>query len=211
MSRPAQEPPVTTTVALLLFPGCDLLDVGGPYEVLLTANRLARRGGAPPPFSVATVSGDGRSVTSYGGMGLRPTAAIDAVGHPDVVVVPGAVDVAGVLADDALLSDVRDLTDVAGIVTSVCTGAFLLAATGRLEGRRATTHHEDLAELAARDDVGEVLEARWVDDGEVVTAGGLSNGIAMCLHLVDRLASRELAIATAAQLAYPWEPEGPTA
>jgi transcriptional regulator GlxA family with amidase domain len=202
---------MTTTVALLLFPGCDLLDVSGPYEVLLTANRLARRAGAPPPFSVVTVSGDGRGVTSYGGMGLRPTAAIDTVPRPDVVVVPGAVDVAGVLADEALVSDVRDLTDGAGLVASVCTGAFLLAATGRLVGRRATTHHEDLADLAARDDVGEVVAAPWVDDGHVVTAGGLSNGLAMSLHLVERLASRELALATAAQLAYPWEPEGPTA
>lgn len=200
-----------TTVALLLYPGCDLLDIGGPYEVLLTANRLARRDGGDPPFSIVTVSGDGRSVTSYGGMGLRPTAAIEQVPHADVVVVPGAVDVAGVLSDDALVADVRELTELADLVTSVCTGSFLLAATGRLAGRRATTHHEDLADLAARDDVGEVVEASWVDDGDVVTAGGLSNGLALGLHLVDRLASRELARRTAVQLDYAWEPEGPTA
>jgi transcriptional regulator GlxA family with amidase domain len=199
------------TVALLLYPGCDLLDVGGPYEVLLTANRLARRDHDDPPFSVVTVSGDGGWVTSYGGMGLRPTASIAAGPRPDVVVIPGAIDVAGVLSDGALLDDVRDLTDAAGLVTSVCTGAFLLAATGRLVGRRATTHHEDLEALAARDDVGEVVAASWVDAGDVVTGGGLSNGLAMTLHLVERLASRRLALATAAQLAYPWPPEGPTA
>jgi transcriptional regulator GlxA family with amidase domain len=202
---------VPITVALLLYPGCDLLDVGGPYEVLLTANRLARRHGDEAPFSIVTVSGDGRSVTAYGGMGLRPTAAIEAVPHADVVVVPGAVDVAGALSDDALVADVRDLTNVADVVTSVCTGSFLLAATGWLIGRRATTHHEDLELLARRDDVGEVVEAAWVDTGDVVTAGALSCGLALGLHLVDRLASRPLAIETAAQLAYPWEPEGPTA
>jgi transcriptional regulator GlxA family with amidase domain len=198
---------VPTTVALLLYPGCDLLDVGGPYEVLLTANRLARRDREEPPFSLVTVSGDGRSVTSYGGMGLRPTAATEDVPHADVVIVPGAVDVAGVLSDDALVADVRELTNIADLVTSVCTGAFLLAATGWLVGRRATTHHEDLADLAERDDVGEVVEATWVDAGDVITAGGLSNGLALGLHLVDRLASRGLAERTAAQLAYAWDPD----
>jgi transcriptional regulator GlxA family with amidase domain len=207
------------TVALLLYPGCDLLDVGGPYEVLLTANRLASREGDDAPFSVVTVSAGGRPVTSYGGMGLQPSAAIGDIAHPhahpdagpDVVVIPGAVDVAGLLRDEALLDDVRDLTDAADLVTSVCTGAFLLAATGRLVGRRATTHHDDLDELRTRSDVGEVVAASWVDDGDVITGGGLSNGLAMALHLVERLSSRRLALATAAQLAYPWPPEGPTA
>jgi transcriptional regulator GlxA family with amidase domain len=199
------------TVALLLYSGCDLLDVGGPYEVLLTANRLARRDGDGAPFSVVTVSGDGGWVTSHGGMGLRPTATVADLARADVVVVPGAVDVAGVLRDGTLLDDVRDLTAAAGLVTSVCTGAFLLAATGRLVGRRATTHQEDLAALAARDDVGEVVAASWVDAGDVITGGGLSDGLAMALHLVDRLTSRRLALATAAQLAYPWAPDGPTA
>lgn len=199
-----------TTIALLLFDGCDLLDVGGPYEVLLTANRLAQRAGDPAPFAAVPVSADGAAVTAYGGLALGPTAALDAVTPVDVAVIPGTIDVAAALDDDALLAAVRWLTRDADLVTSVCTGAFLLAATGRLVARRATTHHEDLEALARRDDVGEVVAAAWVDTGDVVTAGGLSSGLALGLHLVDRLADRDLAVATAAQLAYAWDPEDPS-
>jgi transcriptional regulator GlxA family with amidase domain len=197
---------VSATVALLVFDGCDLLDVGGPYEVLLTANRLAGRRGEPQPFELHVVSPDGRPVTAYGGLGLAPTQpALD--GAIDVLVVPGLVDVETALADTALLTVVRTLADQAQLVTSVCTGAFLLAATGLLAGRAATTHHEDMAALAELD-VGRVVEgARWVDSGDVITAAGLSSGLSLGLHLADRLAGRELAVATAAQIEYAWSPD----
>ena len=94
------------------------------------------------------------------------------------------------------------------VAASVCTGAFLLAAAGRLRDRPATTHHEDVDDLAARDDVGEVRTGvRWVDDGAVVTGAGLSSGLALGLHLVDRVAGRDLAVATAAQIEHPWRPD----
>lgn len=199
-------PPIRTT--LLVYDGCDLLDVGGPYEVMLTANRLADRQGRTAPFAVHTVAASPK-VTAYGGLGLvasHQAADPDAI---DLLVVPGLVDLDTALADRDLLERVAALTARAAVVASVCTGAFLLAATGLLRGRRATTHHEDTALLRARDDVGEVVDGvRWVDDGDVVTAAGLSSGLALGLHLVDRFAGRGLALATARQLEHDWDADG---
>jgi transcriptional regulator GlxA family with amidase domain len=195
-------------IALLLFDGCDLLDVGGPYEVLLTANRLRVRAGAPAPFEVRTVAAS-PTVTAYGGLGLVASHQPEDLGDSDLLLVPGLVDLDAALADRDLLVRVAELAARAEVVASVCTGAFLLAATGLLDGRPATTHHEDLALLAARDDVGGVVAGvRWVDDGDVVTAAGLSSGLALGLHLLDRFAGRDLALATAQQLEYAWDPDG---
>lgn len=199
---------VPIRTVMLVFEGCDLLDTGGPYEVLLTANRLAQRDGTEAPFDVMTV-GTAPKVTAYGGLGLVPTHQPDEVDAIDLLVVPGLIDVERGLADAALTGLVADLAARATVATSVCTGSFLLAGAGCLRDRRATTHHEDLAALRDRDDVGEVVDGvRWVDDGPVVTAAGLSSGIALGLHLVDRLVGRELAIATARQIEHAWDPEG---
>ncbi len=196
-------------VGLLLFDDVDLLDVGGPYEILLTANRLAVRTGQQPPFEVTTVVADGaeRAVTAYGGLGLVATSDVEQAGALDVVVVPGAVDVDAVLANEAVTRALARVVADAGLVTTVCTGSLLLARQGLLDDvAGATTHHEDLPDLAAI--LGErAVRARWVDAGSVVTAGGLSNGLAMALHLVDRLAGRDLAVATALQVDYPWDPD----
>lgn len=194
-------------VALLLFDDVDLLDVGGPYEVLLTANRLAGRAGEPPPFEVLTVSARPGPVTAYGGLGLLAGGARDDVGEVDVLVVPGTIDVPAAAGDARLLELIRQAAAPAEtLVASVCTGSLLLARAGLLDGVAATTHHEDVEDLAALIGPDHVRTAAWVDAGRVVTAGGLSNGLAMALHLVDRLHSRQLAERTAAQLEYPWAP-----
>jgi transcriptional regulator GlxA family with amidase domain len=193
-------------LSILLFDGVDLLDAGGPYEVALTANRLAERDGATPPFRVDTVTVDGAPVTAYGGLGLVPTTGPEVLGATDVLVVPGAIDLSGPLADDALRDAIiavaeRDTATVA----SVCTGAFLLDGAGLLAARAWTTHWEDVDLLAERTGrAGARRGVRWVDSGTVVTAGGLSSGIAMALHLVERFAGRDLAERTAEQIDYVW-------
>lgn len=196
-------------VGMLLFEGFDLMDLVGPYEVLLTANRLAARRGEDEPFEVVTLSVDRVPVTAYGGLEVRPDVDADDPGHLDVVVVPGTIDLDAALADIALVATVGRLGAAAATTTSVCTGSFLLAEAGLLVGRSATTHHEDVPALAERDDVGSTLTGvRWVDDGEVVTAAGISSGIAFGLHLVDRFAGRDMALACARQIEHPWDPEG---
>jgi transcriptional regulator GlxA family with amidase domain len=95
----------------------------------------------------------------------------------------------------------------ATITASVCTGAFLLAQARLLHGKRATTHWEDIADLHAMfPDVLVQANARWVDAGPVITSAGISAGMDMSLHLVARLEGEELAIRTAHQMEYAWQP-----
>ncbi len=193
-------------IGILLFDQVDLLDVGGPYEVFLTASRLVVRDGGAPPFEVLTVAATAEPVVAFGGLRLTPHTKLEACGALDVLVIPGAVDIDAVVSDATLLDAVGPVARGARVVASVCTGAFILGALGLLSERPWTTHWEDVETLAAR--VGGRGEAwvRWVDSGEVVTSGGLSSGMAMSLHLVDRFEGRELAARTAKQLEYDWDP-----
>lgn len=180
--------------------------MGGPYEVFLTANRLAVRDGGPSPFEVITVSVDGGQRTAYGGLRLEPGRSLAGL-ECDVFVVPGLIEVSAATGDEMLLEAIRDADRSADIVSSVCTGSLLLAAAGLLDGVVATTHFEDVGALGDLIGPENSVVERWVDAGRVVTAGGLSNGIAMALHLVRRLESLELAVRTARQVEYPWDPE----
>lgn len=194
-------------IGIVVFEQVDLLDVGGPYEVLLTASRLIERDGGEPPFEVLTLGLTREPVAAYGGLMLTPSATLADAGRLDMLIVPGAIRIDDVLADSGLLGAIREAAATAETVASVCTGAFVLQSLGFLDGRPWTTHWEDVEDLTKRS--GEAGEAwvRWVDAGEVVTAGGLSSGIAMALHLVDRFAGRDLALRTARQIEYEWDPE----
>lgn len=187
----------TTRCGLLAFEGCDGMDLIGPYEVLLTANRLLERRGDEPAFEVLVIGE--HEVGLYGGLRVVPTTSVADAGRLDVLLVPGAIDLDAATPDEA----VRDLAARSDVVTSVCTGSFFLQRVGLVGDRPVTTHWEDVDLLAAtgaevRDDV------RWVDSGSLVTSGGISSGIAMTLHLVERYADRELAEATARQVDYVW-------
>ncbi len=199
--------PARRRVELLVFDHFDLLDLGGPYEVLLTANRLAERQGRRAPFTVSTVGADAAPVRAYGGLQVTPDRAVGDAGC-DVLVVPGAIDVDAVVADATTLPAIRRAAKRAQLLTSVCTGSLLLGAAGLLgDAGGATTHHEDLAALGEHLDPTRVIGGvAWVDAGGLVTAGGLANGLAMALHLVHRLVDRPLAEAVAANLSVPWSP-----
>lgn len=193
-----------TRVGLLAFDSCDAMDLVGPYEVLLTANRLRARAGAPEPFEVVVVGEP--DVQVYGGMGVRPHVGVADAGQLDVLVVPGAIDLDAARPDDV----VRALAPRSRVLASVCTGAFFLHRLGLLGDRTVTTHWEDVpllrdlvgaAGASVRDDV------RWVDEGTLVTSGGISSGIAMALHLVARFTDHDVAEATARQIDYVWTRE----
>lgn len=196
-------------VVILLFDNVDLLDVGGPYEVFLTASRLCERDGDAAPFTVATVSATDQPVVAYGGLTLGPSMRLGDVSAPSVVVVPGAVAIGAVSKEPSVRAAVDTLAGQAAVTSSVCTGAFLLAEAGLLDGRPFTTHWEDVTGLQSRLSAAPGLAhtAAWVDTGPVVTAGGLAAGIAMALHLVDRFVGRRLAERTARQLGYAWDPD----
>jgi len=194
----------TFSVVILMFNEVEVLDFAGPFEVFSVASRVAKRDGdfAFPPFSVSLVSKSGGMVRARHGLDLAVNAALAAMPAPDVLIVPGGV-VTKPLGDEATLDWIRQAYRTSTITASVCTGAFLLARAGLLDGLAATTHWEDIADLRAAAPNIDVREnVPFVEQGKVITSAGISAGIEMSLHIVARLAGAGLAKRTARQMEY---------
>lgn len=196
-------------VGILLFDEVELLDMAGPYEVFSTAARVhARRQppGTPALFSTLTIAATEGSVRARAGLRLQPDHRLG--DHPPLTcaIVPGGV-VDAELGRPGLMAWIAAQSRTARVLASVCTGSLLLAQAGVLDGLEATTHWEDLDALRALRPGLRVREGvRWVDAGSVVTSAGISAGIDMSLHLVERLHSRDLALRTARQMDFDWNP-----
>ncbi|WP_405550466.1 GlxA family transcriptional regulator [Streptomyces sp. NBC_01171] len=180
-------------VTVLVFPGVRLLDVTGPIEVFATANDFGGR------YRVRIASPDGSEVVTASGTGLGVDLAVGQVDYvSDVVVVPGGPEWPSLVKDDALLDAVKALDDRSRCTASVCTGAFLLAAAGLLDGRRATTHWRSAGQLALRyPRVTVDTDALFVRDGRVMTSAGVSSGIDLSLALVEEHHGADVARAVA--------------
>jgi transcriptional regulator GlxA family with amidase domain len=194
------------SVGIYVFDEVEVLDFAGPFEVFSTASRVARRVAPeqPPPFQVTLIADRPRTVSARGGFPVLASAAF--AEHPalDLLLVPG-----GEISRELERDDVRDwiarTAQVTPLTASVCTGAFLLARAGLLDGRRVTTHWEDLEQLQQLFPALVVESGEpWIDTGSIVTSAGISAGLDMSLHLVSRLASLELAQRTARQMDYAW-------
>jgi len=198
---------MTVKVGIFVFPDVEVLDFAGPYEVFTTAARVSLRQNpaAGRPFEVFTVAESAATFKARAGLAVLPDFAFGQ--HPaiDLLIVPGGV-VTAELEKPVVVDWIAATAVQARITAAVCTGAFLLGQAGLLDGRRATTHWEDIADLR-RDfpQIDVVSDRRWVDEGSVVTSGGISAGIDMSLHLVERLAGRDLALRTARQMEYRWD------
>lgn len=198
---------MTIRVGIFVFPEVEVLDFAGPYEVFTTATRVARRldPAAADPFATFTFAETAAPFRARAGLTALADHAFGA--HPaiDLLIVPGGV-VSAELDKPAVIERIGTLAAQARITAAVCTGAFLLGRAGLLDGLQATTHREDIADLQrAFPQARIVADSRWVDEGRIVTSGGISAGIDMSLHLVERLAGRELALRTARQMEYRWE------
>jgi transcriptional regulator GlxA family with amidase domain len=196
----------TRNIGIFIFPIVEILDFAGPYEVFTTASRMALRQ-APdvaPPFNVFTVAASMMPVHARAEFAALPQFPF--ANHPaiDVLIVPGGV-VDAEVANPDVIAWIQRVSAHAEIVASVCTGAFMLAEAGLLDGHSATTHWEDIELLAKQyPQVKVIAGRRWVDQTHVVTSGGISAGIDMSLHLVERLVGRALALRTAKQMEFDW-------
>jgi len=197
---------MTHTIGMFVFDQVEVLDFAGPYEVFTTATRVHKRvtGAAEPLFDVVTIAASTNPITARAGLRVMPDFSI--AWHPrlDCLVVPGGI-VTDELEKANVIEWIAAQAKQAPLAASVCTGAFLLAKAGALDGRVATTHWEDIDDLRSMFPALDVRhDVRWVDQGNVVTSAGISAGIDMSLHLVERLAGRHIAERTARQMEFDW-------
>ena len=194
-------------ISILAFDGMEALDFAGPFEVFTTAARMHQRlhPGSVPWSVVRCVAMTNGPVTARAGLRVLPDASFDeAMGDVGLLLIPGGV-VEEAMQSEATLRWIRQSATKACITASVCTGAFLLAASGVIRHERVTTHWEDVADLRQQFPALQVQTGvRWVDEGRVVTSAGISAGIDMSLHLVARLGGEELAVRTARQMDFAW-------
>lgn len=186
---------MTVKIGLLLFPGVQLLDFAGPYEIFI----------ATPGTETHLVRADTRPVAASCGLPLQPTISFDDCPQLDVICVPGGSGVNPLLSDEATLSFIRRQAEGTRYVTSVCTGSLLLGAAGLLEGKKATSHWYAVDFLKQFGAI--YTPGRVVRDGNLITAGGITSGIDFGLVLIAELFGQEEA--EAVQLAIEYAPEPP--
>lgn len=188
-------------VVFLLLPGAQLLDLAGPSDVFAAASdSLARAGDGEAGYRL-TFAGPSETVKTATGVTVETTPLPDIRDEIDTLVVPGGIGFAGQTFDPGALRWLAGAAAEARRVTSVCTGALVLATLGLLDGRRATTHWsalETLAELAPHCDVER--DALYVKDGPVYTSAGVTAGLDLALALVEEDHHRELALTIARAL-----------
>jgi len=178
------------TIGILVFDGLEELDAVGPWEVLAAWTRQWPDDG----WSVTTIAPDGGLVRCAKGLVLQAAHSWADAPPLDVLIQPGGMGTLAQLADDTYLGWIRARRADTQLLASVCTGSLVYAAAGLLKGRPATTHWGSLDRLRELDPSIEVRpDDRYVDDGDVITASGVSAGIDMALHLVDRLAGTDRA------------------
>jgi transcriptional regulator GlxA family with amidase domain len=186
-------------VGIYVYDDAEVLDFAGPYEVFAVASRLRAEG---ERISVSLIGATGQPVRARNGFRVVPEYGISAHPQLDVLIVPGGMHLPEVRKPE-VIDWIRSVSADAKIVASVCTGAFLLAEAGLLDGRPVTTHWEDIGDLRASYPALEVREnVRWLRSGRVATSAGISAGIDMSLALVADLFGEALAASTARQMEY---------
>lgn len=186
-------------VGLFLFDDVELLGFAGPYEVFSVTSELSDYS----LFRVFSVSEDGETIRTGNGLKVVPDFAFD--NHPeiDILIIPGGVGTKKEMDKSAIVEWVRWNHDRAKMTVSVCSGARILARMGLLDGLEITTHHEVFDEVRRiAPSVRLNPTARFIDNGRILTAGGISAGIDASLHIIRKLHGEEIADRTARYMEY---------
>ncbi len=188
-------------VAILVWDGVELLDFAGPAEVFAAAQMGDQRA-----YNVVTVALKPGPVTSQGFLKIEPNYTIDNCPTPSVLVIPGG-GLDSIINDRKAIAWVRSTSNKTDMIISVCTGAFILAEAGLLDDLEATTWHGAIAELRREVPRTKVHDdRRFVDNGDVITAAGVSAGIDASLHALAKLTGADVARKTARYMEYDWRP-----
>ncbi|MGH8318404.1 MAG: GlxA family transcriptional regulator [Steroidobacteraceae bacterium] len=186
------------TVGILAYSDVQGLDVAGPLDVFSTAN--ARRTGNPP-YRLSIIGLDRNVIHAESGLAIVPACTIDDAPQLDTLIIPGGCGSRLVNSDQRLLAWIRARAATTRRVVSVCTGAYILAATGLLDGRRVTTHWRFASDLAGRYPALRVEPDRiFLREGRFATSGGLSAAMDLALALVEEDLGAPAALAVAREL-----------
>ena len=189
-------PPATgkIPVAFVISDGAVVIDFCGPWEVFQDASPMDGKGG----FQLYTVAEKSAPIEISGGMKVLPNYTFENAPHPKVIVVPAQNG-----DNEAMYRWIRESSKTSDVTMSVCTGAFVLAKTGLLSGKSATTHHYAYADLAMQyPDIQVKRGYRFVEEGKIATAGGLTSGMDLALRVVERYYGRDHAMSTALNMEY---------
>ena len=190
-------------VAILIFDDVELLDFCGPFEVFSVTGRRENL----TPFNVYTVAEKSDSITTRNQLSVNPRYTISDCPNPDILVVPGGQGTRREMNNPVLIDWIKECSQKAELILSVCTGALLLAKAGLLDGLSATTHH-DAIELLKEIAPNTIIQGtqRVVDNGRIILSAGISAGIDMSLYVVTKLLGKEQALETAHHMEYDWKP-----
>jgi putative intracellular protease/amidase/YHS domain-containing protein len=200
LANPEEHAAHRRKVAILIFEGMELLDFAGPAEVFASAGR-------GEAFEAYTVAATPEPITSQHFVTITPRYTFADCPRPEIIVIPGG-NTRSLAQDKRVRAWIEQCVPHTEVVLSVCTGAFVLANAGLLDGKEATTHWSALERL--RRDFPKITvreNRRFVDNGKIVTAAGVSAGIDGSLYLVERLLGKETARETARYMEYNWKAE----
>jgi putative intracellular protease/amidase len=197
-TRGCAQPRQQYNIAIFLYQGVELLDFAGPGEAF----------SATPGFNVYTVSVDGKQLVSQGFVSITPQYSLENAPTPDIAVFPGG-SVGESSKDQKILDWINSLAAKGTTVMSICNGAVIVAKTGLLNGLTVTTHHEAIAGLRKLLPQSTVLDdAKYVDNGNIITTAGVSSGIEGALHVISRIKGKDVARSVAVYMEYnKWTPE----
>lgn len=188
-------------VGILLFDEVEVLDFAGPFEVFSVTSVP---GQLDKPFLVQMVSQYGKVIKARHGLMVQPNFSFEDAPDFDILIVPGGYGAEEIeIHNETLIQWIKKQQDKAELIASVCTGAFLLAKAGLLNGKRATTHWMDIDRLEREFlDVKVEKNYKFIDEGSIITSGGISAGINMSFHIIKRLLGEEVAKTTARRMEY---------
>ena len=188
-------------IGIFIFDDVEVLDFCGPYEVFNVVNDVSDR----QIFEVFTISEEIRNVHARNNFVTVPHYSIDDAPKVDILIIPGGIGARKLLNNQRVLDWIQRMHREVELLLTVCTGSLVVAKTGLLKGLKSTTHHTTYNLLREIEPKTEVIEnVKYVDNGKIILAGGISAGINMSLYVVSRLLGEDRARATAKEMEYDW-------
>lgn len=191
-------------VAILMFNDVEVLDFAGPFEVFSVTSELNNH----QLFNVYLVAETLNPIQARNGLSINPNFTLSTCPTPNILIIPGGIGTRVTMNQPEILNWVQRQTEQAELVLSICTGSLILAKAGLLDGLTATTHHQALdllTEIAPHTTI--VNDQRFIDNGKILTSGGISAGIDLSLYVITRLFGEEQGLKTAQHMEYYWQRE----